>query len=152
MGNRAYRKLMHCYCLFCAGKRSRHGHPRSGHTILTPMSWPTTGAVMLVPEGRSLLSSVSGDSVGHKLSISTGHWKMDLMGSFGSGEVVERWTRDQKVWRPSPGRRISFSRVNILCWPFFQYPLHHHVTTVACKRSQSFCQKCRWQFQVAPAM
>ena len=106
MGNRAYRKLMH-YCLFCAEKRLRHGHPRSGRTTLTPMSWPTTGAVMLVPEGQSLSSSASGDSVGHKLSISTGHWKMDLMGNFGSGDssVVECWTRDQKVWGPCPGRR-----------------------------------------------
>ena len=27
----------------------------------------------------------------------------------------------------------------------FQYPFHPHVTAVACKRSRSFCQKCRWQ-------
>ena len=24
-------------------------------------------------------------------------------------------------------------------------PFHHRVTAVACKRSRSFCQKCRWQ-------
>ena len=27
----------------------------------------------------------------------------------------------------------------------FRYPFHPHVTTVAHKRSRSFCQKCRWQ-------
>ena len=27
----------------------------------------------------------------------------------------------------------------------FQYLLHPHVTAVAHERSQSFCQKCRWQ-------
>ena len=26
----------------------------------------------------------------------------------------------------------------------FQYPFHHSVTAVACKRSWSFCKKCRW--------
>ena len=27
----------------------------------------------------------------------------------------------------------------------FQYPFHPSVTAVACKRSQPFCKKCRWQ-------
>ena len=27
----------------------------------------------------------------------------------------------------------------------FQYPFHPHITAVGHKRSQSFCQKCRWQ-------
>ena len=61
---------------------------------------------------------------------------------------LERQTRDQKVPGSSPGRsgrRIFFSRVNFLCWIVFQYPLHPCVTAVALKRSQSFCQKCRWQ-------
>ena len=43
------------------------------------------------------------------------------------------------------GRRIFFSRVDFLCWLLFRYPFHPHVTTVAHKRSWSFCQKCRWQ-------
>ena len=42
-------------------------------------------------------------------------------------------------------RRILFSRVNFLCWLLFQYPFHPCVTAVACKRSWSFSQKCRWQ-------
>ena len=29
--------------------------------------------------------------------------------------------------------------------PLFRYPFHPRVTTVARKRSRSFCQKCRWQ-------
>ena len=38
-----------------------------------------------------------------------------------------------------------FSRVDFLCWLLFRYPFHPRVTTVARKRSRSFCQKCRWQ-------
>ena len=38
-----------------------------------------------------------------------------------------------------------FSRVNFLCWLSFRYLFHPSVTTVARKRSWSFCQKCRWQ-------
>ena len=28
---------------------------------------------------------------------------------------------------------------------YFRYPFHARVTTVARKKSRSFCQKCRWQ-------
>ena len=38
-----------------------------------------------------------------------------------------------------------FSRVDFLCWLLFRYPFHPRVTTVARKKSRSFCQKCRWQ-------
>ena len=41
--------------------------------------------------------------------------------------------------------RIFFSRVDFLRWLLFRYPFHPRVTTVARKRSRSFCQKCRWQ-------
>ena len=40
---------------------------------------------------------------------------------------------------------IFFSRVDFLCWLLFRYPFHPRVTTVARKKSRSFCQKCRWQ-------
>ena len=66
----------------------------------------------------------------------------------GIAQRLERRTRDRKVAGSNPcrsGGRIFFSRVNFLCWLLFQYPFHPHVTTVACKRPQSFCQKCRWQ-------
>ena len=43
------------------------------------------------------------------------------------------------------GWRIFFSRVNFLCWLFLWYQFHPCVTTVAHKRTLSFCQKCRWQ-------
>ena len=36
-----------------------------------------------------------------------------------------------------------FSRANFL--HSFEYLFHPHVTAAACKRSRSFCQKCRWQ-------
>ena len=57
-------------------------------------------------------------------------------------------THDWKVAGSNPcrnGGRIFFSRVNFLCWLLFLYPFHPRVTAVACKRSQSFCQKRRWQ-------
>ena len=38
-----------------------------------------------------------------------------------------------------------FSWVNTLFWLLLAYLFHHHVTAVACKRSRSFLQKCRWQ-------
>ena len=31
------------------------------------------------------------------------------------------------------------------CADLFRYPFHPRVTTVARKKSRSFCQKCRWQ-------
>ena len=35
--------------------------------------------------------------------------------------------------------------VNFLRWLLFRYPHQTLVTAVACKRSWSFCQKCRWK-------
>ena len=70
--------------------------------------------------------------------------------SLGAG--IAQWlqcrTLDWKVTGSNPcwsGGRIFFSRVNFLCWLLFRYPFHPRVTTVARKRSWSFCQKCRWQ-------
>ena len=60
---------------------------------------------------------------------------------------LEHQTCDRKVLGSSPcrsGGRIFFSVVNFLCWVLFQYLFYPHVTAVASKRSQSFCQKCRW--------
>ena len=69
---------------------------------------------------------------------------------FGGGiaQWLERRTRDWKVAGSNPcwnGGRIFFSRVDFLCWLLFRYPFHPRVTTVARKKSRSFCQKCRWQ-------
>ena len=66
----------------------------------------------------------------------------------GIAQWLERRTRDWKVAGSNPcwnGGRIFFSRVDFLCWLLFRYPFHHRVTTVARKKSRSFCQKCRWQ-------
>ena len=57
----------------------------------------------------------------------------------GSGDdsVVERRTRDLKISRSSPGRsggRISFSRVNFLCW---LYVHRTHAETIAVPRGTS---------------
>ena len=66
----------------------------------------------------------------------------------GIAQWLERRTRDWKVAGSNPcwsGGRIFFSRVDFLCWLLFRYPFHPCVTTVARKKSRSFCQKCRWQ-------
>ena len=72
----------------------------------------------------------------------------ELFRGAGIAQWLERWTRDWKVAGSNPcwnGRRIFFSRVDFLCWLLFRYPFHPRVTTVARKKSRSFCQKCRWQ-------
>ena len=65
----------------------------------------------------------------------------------GIAQWLEHRTHDLMVPGSSPGRSGArmFSRVNFLCWLLFRYAFHPCVTAVACKRSQSFCQKCRWQ-------
>ena len=70
----------------------------------------------------------------------------------GGGDRIAQWlerrTRDWKVAGSNPcrsGRTIFFRRVDFLYWLLFRYPFHPRVTAVARKRSQSFCQKCRWQ-------
>ena len=66
----------------------------------------------------------------------------------GIAQWLEHRTRDWKVAGSNPcwnGGRIFFSRVDSLCWLLFRYPFHPRVTTVARKKSRSFCQKCRWQ-------
>ena len=70
-----------------------------------------------------------------------------LLGA-GIAQWLEHRTRDWKVAGSNPcwnGGRIFFSRVDFLCWLLFRYPFHPRVTTVARKKSRSFCQKCRWQ-------
>ena len=66
----------------------------------------------------------------------------------GIAQWLEHRTRDWKVAGSNPcwnGERIFFSRVDFLFWLLFRYPFHPRVTTVARKKSRSFCQKCRWQ-------
>ncbi len=65
------------------------------------------------------------------------------MGSWGSS-VVKCQSHDWKVMGLSGGR-IFFSWVNFLCWLLFWYLFQPSVDAVACKRSQSFCKKFRWQ-------
>ena len=77
-----------------------------------------------------------------------------VIGREGIAQWLERRTRDWKVAGSNPCRsdgRIFFSRVNFLCWLLFTYPFHPRVTTVARKRTRSFCQKCRLQVTVKHA-
>ena len=60
----------------------------------------------------------------------------------GIAQWLEHRTRDWKVAGSNPcwnGGRIFFSRVDFLCWLLFRYPFHHRVSTVARKKSRSFC-------------
>ena len=54
--------------------------------------------------------------------------------------VIERsW-----VWVPTGAAEFSSPRSAFCTGSYFSM-FHPHVTIAACKRSQSFCQKCRWQ-------
>ena len=71
-----------------------------------------------------------------------------VLGGAGIAQWLEHRTLDWKVAGSNPcwnGGRIFFSRVDFLCWLLFRYPFHPRVTTVARKKSRSFCQKCKWQ-------
>ena len=79
---------------------------------------------------------------------SSSKWDCTACSIAGIAQWLEHWTRDWKVTGSNPcwnGGRIFFSRVDFLCWLLFRYPFHPRVTTVARKKSRSFCQKCRWQ-------
>ena len=114
------------------------------------MSWTTlslTGWPSLVSRKTSIWlcfsSTFSSKVVVYKCTLSL--W---LCGGAGIAQWLEHRTRDWKVAGSNPcwnGGRIFFSRVDFLCWLLFRYPFHPRVTTVARKKSRSFCQKCRWQ-------
>ena len=77
-------------------------------------------------------------------------WHCTVCKKVGAGiaQWLEQRSCGRKVVGLNPcrsGGRIFFSRVNFLWWLLFQYPFHPCVSAVACKRPQSFCQKCRWQ-------
>ena len=61
---------------------------------------------------------------------------------------LARWTRDWKVAGLNPRRSgggENFLLQDQLSVLTYDYPFHPRVTAVARKRSQPFCQKCRWQ-------
>ena len=69
----------------------------------------------------------------------------------GIAQWLEHRTRDWKVAGSNPcwnGGRIFFSRVDFLCWLLFRYPFHPRVTTVARKKSRSFCQSAGGRLQL----
>ena len=75
------------------------------------------------------------------------YYKSMFHANFTKGGVV----RAPDSWLKGRGfesrGRIFFSnpRVDFPCWLLFRYPFHPRVTTVARKKSRSFCQKCRCQ-------
>ena len=111
--------------LYGAGRRSWAHGLRSWWPLRTWTLWP----------GRRNVYKA-------QLNDSAGFW------GAGIAQWLEHRTRDWKVAGSNPcwnGGRIFFSRVDFLCWLLFRYPFHPRVTTVARKKSRSFCQKCRWQ-------
>ena len=92
----------------------------------------------------SLICLMTSEDIKHQLIIIIISTRMGA----GIAQWLEHRTRDWKVAGSNPcwnGGRIFFSRVDFLCWLLFRYPFHPRVTTVARKKSRSFCQKCRWQ-------
>ena len=52
----------------------------------------------------------------------------------------------ERLWVRIPAGVAEFSSPgSTFCAELLQYPFHPCVTTGACERSRSFCQKCRWQ-------
>ena len=86
-----------------------------------------------------------------QLKLVAVHPEQNIISGAGIAQWLERRTRDWKVTDTNPcwsGGRIFFSRVNFLCWLLFRYPFHTHVTTVARKRSRSFCQSAGGRLQL----
>ena len=65
--------------------------------------------------------------------------------------ALDSWLKGHGIDSLRSGRRMFFSRVDFLCWLLFRYLFRPCVTTEACKRSLSFCPKCRWQVTVKHA-
>ena len=113
--------------------------------------WPSWGKRKeLIIQGNGILSRLR--LKWHKRLWTSGKIKGTQWHQYSKGAGTAQWlehrTRDWKVAGSNPcwnGGRIFFSRVDFLCWLLFRYPFHPRVTTVARKKSRSFCQKCRWQ-------
>ena len=115
------------------------GHQSSVHAVSVATANPPQGGYRALKQGQASVIHTTNPNL--KLSFNS------FMGA-GIAQWLERQTRDWKVAGSNPcwnGGRIFFSRVDFLCWLLFRYLFHPRVTTVARKKSRSFCQKCRWQ-------
>ena len=67
--------------------------------------------------------------------------------------LLERRTRGRKVASSNPGRSGGSFLLQSQLWvlTLIQCPFHPRGTAVVCKRSPSFCQKCRGQVTAKPA-
>ena len=79
------------------------------------------------------------------LSVSVGVFLYLGSGDRSVVRALDSWLKFMGLNPCRSGGRIFFSRVSFLCWLLFWYLFHLRVTAVAHKRSQSFCQMCRWQ-------
>ena len=62
------------------------------------------------------------------------------------GARIAQWLeRRTRVRLPAGALREFSSPGSAFCADLFSYPFHTRITAVACKRSRSFCQKCRWR-------
>jgi len=76
-----------------------------------------------------------------------GYGEMEIVQLLSAGLMIKRlWIWVRQEWWPG---EFFFSRASLLCYLLFQASpwswSHPCATAVAPKRSQSFCQKCRWQ-------
>ena len=131
--------------------RSHCGHWVTSQLIIEKVSTRMVVVVVVVAQPVYLSLCTCGSSVTEPKSHSS-LLKHLPAPSHTEGAGIAQWlehrTRDWKVAGSNPcwnGGRIFFSRVDFLCWLLFRYPFHPRVTTVARKKSRSFCQKCRWQ-------
>ena len=111
------------------------------------------------PDGHVMWGMISsGGHVIWGMISSGGHviWGMISSGghiTWGAGQLSswapDLWSKGHQFESWQERQEIFFSRVNFLCQFLFLYSFHLHVTTVACKRSLSICQKLRWQVAVS---
>ena len=65
-----------------------------------------------------------------------------------SGRVSDSWSKGLRFKSQREWWKNFLLMVIFLFWLLLQYSIRACVTAAACKRSRSFCQKCRWQVQL----
>jgi len=95
-----------------------------------------------VPLKTTIYSSIKPHHNQHRM-MKRGTWKW---GSWDSSVVraCNSWSKGCKF----ESQQEWWDKTFLQCQPsvlLFWYPFHPRVTKVTCKRSQSFCQKCKWQ-------
>ena len=117
-------------------------HCREGFLLLTTLFWPCklwflASIFKMASECLSLCASLYSASSKCSLEVMLSGWQDAKI------QLLTSW-----VWLLVEVAGVFFSRISFLCWLVSVPPLcycSYSVTAVACKRSGSFCQQCRWQ-------